>query len=83
MSDKKLTVKRWIRCGELDEKQTEQDDILDDCGQLLDKVYTHEILGEVLFEAEDGKMYTITVEAVIGEANPQFAKDILAEEDDV
>lgn len=72
MADK-VKVKRWIRSGELDERYTDQDDILDDCGRL----------GEVMFEGEDGKMYVITVEAVISEANPDYVKDVLTAEEDL
>jgi hypothetical protein len=48
----------------------------------LDKAYTSEILGEVCFQATDNKFYTITVEAVIGEANPEYAKDCLERMED-
>lgn len=79
MPKKELEVKRWLRTGELDENHTLQDDILDDCGRLLDKAYSHEILGEVMFEATDGKIYVINVEAMISEANPEYVKDVLNE----
>lgn len=54
--------------------------ILDDCGRLLDSACTHEILGEVLFLATNGKYYTITVEAVIGEASASWRNEILKED---
>lgn len=74
---KKLRVKKWFESGELDSRNLKQDDILDECGRLLDKAYSHEILGQTLFQATDGKYYTITVEAVISEANPEYVKDLL------
>jgi hypothetical protein len=76
--EKPLRVKKWIRTGELD-KNKAQKEILEDCGRLLDEAYSHEILGEVLFLATDGKYYVITVEALIQEANPEYVKDVISE----
>lgn len=72
-------VKRWLRSGELNSNCTTQDEILESCGDLLDSACSHDILGEVLFEATDGKVYVVTVEAVIAEANPEYVKDVLKE----
>ena len=36
-SKKAIKVAKWIACGELDGKAMTQDDILDQCGRLLDK----------------------------------------------
>lgn len=47
---------------------------------VLDKAYSHDILGEVLFEDNNGDIYVVTVEAVIGRANPDYVKEVLAEE---
>jgi len=77
-----VKVKRWIKGGELNESNVDQDSILDDCGNLLDKSCSHEILGEVVFEGDDGKFYVITVEAVIAEGNPDYIKSVLEEEDE-
>ena len=41
------------------------------------QAYSHEIIGQVLFKATNGKHYTITVEAIISEANKEFAQDIM------
>lgn len=70
-----VTVKKWIATGELNEKNRKQADILDECGRLLDKSCSSEILGEVLFKGTDGKYYCICVEAIISEANPEYVKD--------
>ena len=78
----KIKVKRWLKAGELDPKKVDQDDILDDCGALLDSAYSHEILGDVMFEGTDGKFYVITVEAIISEANPDFVKEALEDLDE-
>lgn len=80
---KKLRVKRWIATGELQVTGREtQDEILEHCGRLLDKSCSYEILGEVLFQATDGKYYTVTVEAVVGRANPEWVKEVIEEHKD-
>ena len=72
-----IRVKHWLRTGELNPRNRTQKSILEDCGRLLDSAYSHEILGgDVLFEGTDGKYYVITVEAVIGVANPEYVKDV-------
>jgi hypothetical protein len=40
---------------------------------------SHAILGEIVFEAEDGVIYAMTVEAVISAATPKYVKDVQAE----
>ena len=74
---KKLRVKKWIYSGELDSKIKDQEGILEQCGRALDRACSSEILGEVLFQATDGKYYVITVEALIGKANPEYVKDCI------
>lgn len=73
----KLKVKRWIQTGNLDHKHKHEDDILDDCGRLLDKAYSHEIIGDVVFQATNSKYYVITVEAVISRCAPEYLHDLL------
>ena len=46
-------------------------------GRRLDKNYAHDIMGEILFEAEDGKTYVGCVEFVIEEANPDYVKSVM------
>ena len=65
----------------MDESNKEQPGILDNCGNLLDSSCSSDILGEVVFEGEDGKFYVITVEAVIAEGNPDYIKSVLEEEE--
>lgn len=72
-----LRVKKWICTGELSACKTEKE-IIEQCGRLLDRNCSGEILGEVLFKATNGKYYVVTVEAVIEEANPEYVKDALA-----
>jgi len=78
-----MNIKRWIRDGNEEfEKQglDDMEDILCAAGRLLDDADSHEIVGEVLFEGEDGKFYTGTVEFVIAEADPEYVKEALDEE---
>lgn len=78
-----MKVKNWIRDGnEGFEEQgfDDTEDILCAAGRLLDAASSHEIVGEVLFEGEDGKFYVGTVEFVIAEADPEYVKEVLDEE---
>ena len=75
-----ISVKRWISRGELDGIEKDADDIIESCGSLLDNACSSEVLGTVLFEGTDGKFYTVTLEAEIGEADPEFVKETLAEQ---
>jgi hypothetical protein len=74
-------IKRFIRRGELPPENlpATTDDLLEAAGDLLDRASSHEILGEILFEAKDGVIYAMTVEAVIGVANLEYVKDVEAE----
>lgn len=74
-----VKVKRWLRSGELDDSATTQEQILEQCGRLLDKSCSHEILGEVLFEGEDDGYYVVTVEALMQSANPEYVKFVQQE----
>ena len=78
-----MKIKRWIRDGNEEfEKQglDDTEDILGAAGCLMDHAFSHEIVGEVLFEGEDGKFYTGKVEFVIAEADPEYVKEALDEE---
>ena len=83
MAKKTIKVKEWIRTGELSGEPKTQAAIIDQCCNLLDGACSHDIIGEVLFKATDGKYYTITVEAEIGEASKEFVQDILDEDEKV
>mgnify|MGYP001035150643 CR=1 FL=1 len=74
-----MKIKRMLREGEIGDVKT-TDELLETAGTLLDKSEAHEILGsEVVFEGEDGKFYVCTIEAVIGEAHPDYLKQVLTE----
>ena len=77
-----IKIKRWVRSGELNNSHTTSEEVLDECGHVLDHNGACDILGDVLFEGEDGKYYVITVEAVISEAKPEYVKDILSEDEE-
>lgn len=75
-----LKIKRFIQDGEIhtdDVKNTDQ--LLERAGHLLDKSYSHDIVGQVMFEADNSKIYVMTVEAIINEANPDYVKKVLDE----
>lgn len=73
-----MKITKWLRTGEVGPCESE-DELLESAGILLDNHSSHEILGEVVFEAEDGKTYVMTVEAVIAEANPAYVNSLTEE----
>ena len=79
MTVEKIT--RWVEAGEIGEAKT-IDEVLERAGGCLDSVQSHEICGPILFQAENDKWYTGTVELVIMEAHPDYVKNSLLESDD-
>ena len=78
----KTKIKRFLRSGEICTEGIEDiDDLLNHCGRMLDKAYSHDILGEVVFEDEDGKFYLAEVIAVISDPEPSYLKGILEEDE--
>jgi hypothetical protein len=71
--NKGLRVKKWLSVGELSGMPKTQAEILEQCGNALDHCCSHDILGDVVFKATDGKFYTVTVEAVISECDASYA----------
>ena len=76
-------IRRFLRSGEIDAQTIETtDDLLEQAGELLDSSSAYEILGgDVLFEAEDGVMYVMTVEALIDVADPDYVKDVESDQE--
>lgn len=75
-----MTVAEIIQDGEIAlTKGMTVDEILEMCCDNLDSACSWEIQGQILFKGSDGKWYTITTESIIAEANPDFVKDVLAE----
>ncbi len=65
--------------SELWEDARDTSDLLTSAAIALDKACVNEILGRVLFEGENGKFYSATVEAVIRRASKAFVKEVLQE----
>lgn len=70
-----VAIKRWIASGEVGEHDDFRS-LLETAGRLLDKSCASDIFGDVVFEAEDSTVHVMTVEGVIGEANPDYVKDL-------
>ena len=82
-----MKIKKWLRDGNCGLAAPENDinstdDLLDAAGHLLDDACSHDIVGEVLFEGEDGKTYAGTVEFVIAEAAPAYVGAVLPENEE-
>jgi len=80
---KNLKIKRWICDGDSLESSGsvhDTDSLLEAASDIMDSAETWEIMGEILFEAEDGKFYVGTVNFCIDEANPEYVNDVLARE---
>jgi len=80
-----MRIERWIRDGHEgfeSQKIEDTEELLEATGRLLDRAYSHDIAGEILFEGIDGKFYAGTVEFCIDEANPEYVKEALEEEED-
>jgi hypothetical protein len=80
-----LKIKRWLRKGEFSDDAKTIGDIIYEAGELLDFIIAtgHEIVGQNMFQAEDGKWYTATVEVVVNRANPESVKELLEENEDI
>ena len=77
--NEKIVVEKVYEEGELAlEKGMKVGQIISQLGELLDDSNASDISGGgILFKATNGKFYTITVEALISEANPDFVKEAL------
>ena len=72
-----LGVKTWILSGEINETVTEPGALMRELAGALNSANTTEILGSVLFIGTDEKLYTITVEAEVGEPSQEFAQSLI------
>ena len=75
-----MKITEMIRSGDMAGTYTDTDELLADAGRRLDKACSYDICGEVIFKGEDGKHYVMNVEAVIEEVNPEYLKEILAQD---
>lgn len=78
MPDERFNVEQIIVPGEFDHPK-DSAEIIDQAASMLDQCETHEIFGPNLFLGEDGRFYTVTVEANIGEASFGFTLDRIGE----
>jgi hypothetical protein len=56
---------------------TDTDELLDSAANALDHACSWDIMGEILFKAEDGEYYVGTVDFVISKANPDYVADMI------
>lgn len=77
-----LGIKKWIRQGEFSDDVYTVRDLYEEAGGLLDNSCSHEIFGSVIFEGDDGQVYVMNVEGCLGEINPDYLKDVLAEDEE-
>jgi hypothetical protein len=78
-----LGIEEWIHDGyggDISDLCVTVHDLLEVAGRRLDKAYSHEIMGEILFKAEDGKYYVGHVEFTVDEANRDYLKRCLDEQ---
>ena len=76
-----IKIKKWLKDGNeglSDLKNTQH--LIEAAGASLDACNASDIMGEILFQGEDGKYYVGTVEFVISRANPAYVKEVLAEQ---
>jgi hypothetical protein len=78
-----MKIKKWIKGDEVigfgNKLPKNTKALLKYAGVALDDACSHEIVGECLFQGQDGKYYAGTVEFVIQEANPEYVKSALEE----
>lgn len=79
-----MKIVKWIRDGNdgLSSRIDDDEDLLDAAGRALDKACSWDIMGEVLFLADDGNYYAGCVEFMITPANQVYVDDCLAEDEE-
>lgn len=78
MPDREFNVEQIIAPGEFNGPKDSRE-IIHQAASMLDQCETHEILGPNLFLGDDGRFYTVTIEAEIGRASFGFALDRINE----
>lgn len=77
-----MKIKRWIRDGYEGMAGVDTTELLlEQAGRAMDNAGVHEILGNIAFEGEDGRFFVGTVEFLISEANPEYIRDLQAEDE--
>ena len=88
MSDEnkeQLRIVKWIRDGNYGFKSQgieSQDELLEAAGRLMDKAYSHDIVGDCVFKASNGRHYVGTVEFVLSECSKDYMSELLEENDE-
>ena len=81
-SETPLQIREWLAAEHLPIDIFTTNELYESAQEILDNACAYDILGSVLFVGEDGKYYTMTVEAVLGEAFESFVKSVLQEDVD-
>lgn len=79
---KTLKIKRFLRSGDLSEPESIKDnhDLLETFSDVLDAIQTQDVLGEIIFEATDGKTYVMLLEPSFHEISPDYLAQIQDED---
>lgn len=81
-SETPLQIREWLAAEHLPIDIFTTNELYESAQEILDNACAYDILGSVLFVGEDGKYYTMTVEAVLDEASESFVKSVLQEDVD-
>lgn len=71
-----MKIKKWIRSGINKSDASDTNALMNDASDALDSAGSWDIMGDISFEGEDGKIYVGTVEFTIGEASADYMKDL-------
>lgn len=77
-----MKITQWVIDGNVGLARqgiTTEDELIEAAGRLLDKSCSGDIVGEILFRADNGKFYVGNVEFVISEASPEYVADAMRE----
>lgn len=62
---KNLKIVEWKKEGEFSKEAKDFEEVLDQCASLMDDACTWEVFGTPVFKAENGKLYTVELQAKI------------------
>lgn len=77
-----MKIKKWLRDGNgesLEDLCLHTEELIAVANRRMDKAYAQDIMGEVLFEGEDGKIYVGVTSFEIVEASPEYVKNVMEE----
>lgn len=70
-----MKIKKIMSKGEMNGGWDSTEDLLDEAASAMSHNYTDDIFGPVRFEGEDGKTYTLVINAVIEEVDEEEAEE--------